>query len=139
MPSESQLNPKASGTRNDRSVALPEQDGYAGPRDAASLGTWDIIGIGTRNVVLVQVKTRYWLGFAETEALGNRPAAATFQKQSIGGVIASGLLTPPSRLSLQNFLRACQELVVSPVTAIHDKLAQRPKWVAEFPVRRRVA
>jgi hypothetical protein len=34
---------------------------------AASLGAWDIIGIGSTDVVLAQVKTRDWPGSVEME------------------------------------------------------------------------
>lgn len=39
-------------------MRLLEAAGYGCTRSAASLGEWDIIGIGSRDVVLVQVKTR---------------------------------------------------------------------------------
>ena len=46
-----------------------EAVGYRCTRSAASLGEWDIIGIGSKDMVLVQVKTRDWPGAAEMEAL----------------------------------------------------------------------
>lgn len=50
---------KRKGTRNEhRSIVLLEHAGYRCSRSAASLGVWDIIGIGPVDVVLVQVKTR---------------------------------------------------------------------------------
>lgn len=61
---------KAKGTRNEhRSMLLLEATGYRCTRAAASLGAWDIIGIGSTDVVLVQVKTRDWPGTAEMELL----------------------------------------------------------------------
>ena len=39
------------------------------PASAASLSEWDIIGIGSRDVILVQVKTRDWPGSVEMETL----------------------------------------------------------------------
>jgi len=64
------MNAKAKGTRNEhRSMALLEASGYACTRAAASLGAWDIIGIGSTDVVLVQVKSRDWPGAVEMENL----------------------------------------------------------------------
>jgi hypothetical protein len=63
-------NTKQKGTRNEhRSMLLLEAAGYACTRAAASLGAWDVIGIGSTDVVLVQVKTRDWPGAAEMETL----------------------------------------------------------------------
>ena len=50
-------------------MALLEAAGYSCTRAAASLGAWDIIGIGSADVVLVQVKTRDWPGADEMETL----------------------------------------------------------------------
>jgi Holliday junction resolvase len=64
------MNGKAKGTRNEhRSMAILEALGYATTRAAASLGVWDIIGIGPTDLVLVQVKTRDWPGSVEMESL----------------------------------------------------------------------
>jgi hypothetical protein len=61
---------KRKGTRNEhKSRVLLEAAGYAVTRAAASLGAWDLIGVGSTDVVLVQVKTRDWPGAAEMEAL----------------------------------------------------------------------
>ena len=61
---------KRKGTKNEhRSRVLLEAAGYAVTRAAASLGAWDLIGVGSTDVVLVQVKTRDWPGAAEMEAL----------------------------------------------------------------------
>lgn len=66
------MNAKRKGNRNEhRSMALLESAGYACTRAAASLGAWDIIGIGSTDVILVQVKTRDWPCGAEMETLGN--------------------------------------------------------------------
>jgi hypothetical protein len=63
-------NAKAKGSRNEhRSMAILEAAGYRCTRSAASLGEWDIIGIGVSDVVLVQVKTRDWPGTMERRAL----------------------------------------------------------------------
>ena len=64
------MNAKAKGTRNEhRSMALLEAAGYSVTRAAASLGAWDIIGIGSADVVLVQVKSRDWPSVEEMESL----------------------------------------------------------------------
>jgi Holliday junction resolvase len=64
------MNAKRKGTHNEhRSIALLEAAGYACTRAAASLGVWDIIGIGPTDVVLCQVKTRDWPGAVEMETL----------------------------------------------------------------------
>lgn len=64
------MNAKAKGTRNEhRSARLLEAAGYAVTRSGASLGAWDLIGIGSTDVVLCQVKTRDWPGAVEMETL----------------------------------------------------------------------
>ena len=68
------MNAKGKGTRNEhRSIRLLESAGYQCTRAAASLGAWDIVGIGSTDVVLVQVKTRDWPGSAEMETLTGFP------------------------------------------------------------------
>lgn len=58
------------GRRNEhRSMALLEAAGYRCTRSAASLGDWDIIGLGSKDIVLCQVKTRDWPGVLEMERL----------------------------------------------------------------------
>lgn len=64
------MNAKRKGTRNEhRTMALLEATGYRCTRAAASLGAWDVIGIGPTDLVLVQVKTRDWPGSVEMETL----------------------------------------------------------------------
>jgi len=64
------MNRAAKGARNERrSRDLLEAAGYAVTRAAASLGDWDLIGVGSTDVVLCQVKTRDWPGFADMETL----------------------------------------------------------------------
>ncbi len=64
------MNCKGKGTRNEhRSIALLQAAGYQCCRSAAALGAWDIVGIGSTDVVLVQCKTRDWPGAAEMETL----------------------------------------------------------------------
>jgi hypothetical protein len=68
------MNCKGKGTRNEhRSIAVLEAAGYQCCRSAASLGAWDIVGVGSADVVLVQVKTRDWPGSTEMEMLRSFP------------------------------------------------------------------
>ena len=74
-------NPKAKGTKREhRSMALLEAAGYRCVRAGASLGVWDIVGIGTTDVVLCQVKSRDWPGTAEMETLTDFPCAPFCRK-----------------------------------------------------------
>jgi hypothetical protein len=60
------FNSKRKGTRNEhKSIALLESCGYQCTRAAASLGAWDIIGVGPTDVVLCQVKSNDWPGRLE--------------------------------------------------------------------------
>lgn len=64
------MNAKAKGNPQEhRTMKLLEAAGYRCTRAAASLGVFDIVGIGTSDVVLVQVKTRDWPGAVEMEQL----------------------------------------------------------------------
>ena len=57
---------KAKGSRNERrTMALLEAAGYSCTRSGGSFGAFDVIGIGSADVVLVQVKTRDWPGTVE--------------------------------------------------------------------------
>lgn len=75
------MNAKRKGTRNEhRSIKLLEASGYACTRAAASLGVFDIIGIGSTDVVLCQVKTNAWPGVEETEAIRLFPCPPNARK-----------------------------------------------------------
>jgi hypothetical protein len=75
------MNAKRKGSRNERrSIALLKSAGYRCSRSAASLGVFDVIGIGPTDVVLVQVKTRDWPGSAEMERLRLFPVPANCRK-----------------------------------------------------------
>lgn len=75
------MNAKAKGTRNEhRSIVLLEAGGYRCTRSAASLGEWDIVGISSADMVLVQVKTRDWPGSVEMETLKEFPAPPNCRK-----------------------------------------------------------
>lgn len=70
MGDNKRINAKRKGTRNEhRSIGLLEAAGYQCSRAAGSLGVFDIIGIGSQDIVLVQVKTRDWPGSVEMEAI----------------------------------------------------------------------
>lgn len=75
------MNTKRKGNRNEhRSMAILEAAGYNCTRAAASLGTFDIIGIGSTDIVLVQVKTRDWPGVAEMEGIKLFPVPENARK-----------------------------------------------------------
>jgi hypothetical protein len=75
------MNAKAKGTRNEhRSIQILESAGYQCTRAAGSLGAWDIIAIGSTDVVLCQVKTRDWPGSVEMETLRAFPIPPNAQK-----------------------------------------------------------
>jgi hypothetical protein len=75
------VNAKRKGTRNEhRSIAILEAAGYASCRSVASLGVWDIIGIGSTDIVLVHLKTRDWPGAVEMETLRLFPAPPSVRK-----------------------------------------------------------
>lgn len=75
------MNTKAKGNRNEhRSMALLEAAGYACTRAAASLGVFDIIGVGSTDVVLCQVKTRDWPSASEMESIQLFPAPPNARK-----------------------------------------------------------
>jgi Holliday junction resolvase len=64
------MNAKAKGNRNEhRSIELLETAGYSCTRAAASLGIFDVIGVGPRDIVLVQVKSNDWPGSVEMESI----------------------------------------------------------------------
>lgn len=66
------MNTNAKGSRQEhRTMKLLEAAGYRCTRAAASLGEWDVIGIGTTDVVLVQVKSNEWPRSVEMETLNN--------------------------------------------------------------------
>jgi hypothetical protein len=52
-------------------MKLLEASGYACTRAAASLGVFDVVGIGPSDIVLVQIKTRDWPGAVEMESIRN--------------------------------------------------------------------
>jgi len=75
------MNAKRKGTHNEyRSMRLLEAAGYRCTRAAASLGEWDIIAVGSTDVVLLQVKTRDWPGTVEMEQLRLFPAPPCCKK-----------------------------------------------------------
>jgi hypothetical protein len=59
---------------------LLEAAGYRCCRSAASLGTWDIIGVGSADSVLLQVKTNCWPGALEMEQLKLFPCPPNCRK-----------------------------------------------------------
>ena len=64
------MNSKRKGSRNEhRTMKLLESMGYACTRAAASLGVWDVVGVGPTDFVLVQVKSNSWPDAAEMEGM----------------------------------------------------------------------
>lgn len=75
------MNAKRKGSRNERrTMAYLKADGYSCTRAAASLGVFDVIGVGETDVVLVQVKSNRWPGATETERIRLFRAPATARK-----------------------------------------------------------
>jgi len=75
------INRSVKGRKNEhRSIAVLEAAGYRCTRSAASLGEWDIVGVGPTDVVLCQVKTRDWPGKEEMEILKLFPAPENAKK-----------------------------------------------------------
>ena len=64
------MNTKRKGSKNERkSIALLEAAGYSCMKAGASLGVFDIIAIGSQDIVLCQVKSGRWPGSVEMEAI----------------------------------------------------------------------
>jgi hypothetical protein len=61
-------------------MRLLEAAGYACTRSGESLGAFDIVAIGSADLVLVQVKARDWPAAAEMEAMRLLPAPANLHK-----------------------------------------------------------
>jgi hypothetical protein len=75
------MNTKRKGSRNEhRSMQLLEAAGYRCTRAAASLGAWDVVGIGSTDVILCQVKSRDWPSSAEVELLRDFPCPPVCKK-----------------------------------------------------------
>ena len=67
-------NAKAKGSRNElRTKRLLESAGYNCTKAGGSLGAWDVLGVGSTDFVLVQVKSNDWPGSVEMETLLNFP------------------------------------------------------------------
>lgn len=68
------MNTASKGRRNEhRSRDLLEAAGYSVTRAAASKGCFDLIAVGTVDVLLVQVKTNRWPGREEMAAMQALP------------------------------------------------------------------
>lgn len=64
------MNTKRKGTRAEhKSMRLLEERGYKVTRAAASLGEWDLVAIGPRDVLLIQVKVNRRPGRKEMKRL----------------------------------------------------------------------
>jgi hypothetical protein len=75
------VNAKRKGNRNEyRSIRLLEAAGYQCTRSGASLGVFDVIAIGSKDVVLLQVKSNRWPDEAEMEAIRLFPTPTNCRK-----------------------------------------------------------
>jgi Holliday junction resolvase len=75
------MNAKAKGSRNERkTIRLLEAAGYVCMKAGASLGIFDVIGIGSQDFVLVQCKTNSWGSGAEQETIKLFRAPANARK-----------------------------------------------------------
>lgn len=75
------MNTKAKGSRSEhKTIRLLEAQGYSCMRSAASLGAFDVIGVGSADIVLVQVKTGEWPRSVEMETLRSFAAPANCRK-----------------------------------------------------------
>lgn len=75
------MNMKAKGSKNERrTIKTLEAVGYRCTKSGASLGAWDVIGIGTTDTVVVQVKTNDWPGSGEMETLRDFPTPPNYRK-----------------------------------------------------------
>jgi len=75
------MNTKRKGSRAEyKSIKLLEAAGYRCTRAAASLGVFDIIGVGQADVVLVQVKSNRWPGAGEMETIARFAAPTNCRK-----------------------------------------------------------
>ncbi len=61
-------------------MRILEAAGYQCTRSGASLGVFDIIGVGSTDVVLVQVKSNAWPGTVEMEAIKLFPVPENARK-----------------------------------------------------------
>ena len=74
------MNRASKGARNERrSRDLLEATGYAVNRAVASLGDWDLIGVGSTDFVFVHWKTRDWPGSSRW-----RRSSSSFARQTAG-------------------------------------------------------
>lgn len=66
------MSKKAKGGKNERkTMALLKKAGYECTKSGGSFGVWDVIGIGSTDFVVCQVKSNDWPGSAEMETLKN--------------------------------------------------------------------
>lgn len=75
------VNGKAKGSRNERkTMRLLESAGYQCTKSGASLGCWDVLGIGKTDFVCVQVKSNRLPSPAEREVLQAFPCPPNTKK-----------------------------------------------------------
>lgn len=75
------MNRKRKGNRLEhKSRRLLEAAGYRVTRAAGSLGTFDLVGISSVDILLVQVKGRDWASALEMESIREFPAPPNCRK-----------------------------------------------------------
>lgn len=75
------MNSKAKGSRNEhKTIELLEAAGYECMKAGASLGVFDVIGVGPTDIVLCQVKSNRWPSEAEMEGLREFKAPSNCKK-----------------------------------------------------------
>ena len=74
-------NAKTKGSRNEyKTIAMMEAAGYSCTKAAASLGIFDVIAVGSTDVVLIQVKSNEWPRTIEMEILKDFKAPPNCRK-----------------------------------------------------------
>lgn len=75
------MNKKAKGSRRERqTIELLQAQGYACTKSGGSLGVFDVIAIGARDVLLVQCKSNRWPSSAEMESIENFKAPSNCRR-----------------------------------------------------------
>lgn len=80
-PERKRINTKQKGNNNEyKTMRYYAKQGYRCCRSAASLGAWDIIGIGLEDVVLLQVKSNRLASPAERQTMADFQAPPLCRK-----------------------------------------------------------
>lgn len=75
------MNKKAKGSRRERqTIELLQAQGYACTKSGGSLGVFDVIAIGARDMLLVQCKSNRWPSSVEMASIEDFKAPANCRK-----------------------------------------------------------